>query len=180
MVPSGPFLSTPWSILRTIEPALTRCPMKKIVALLAIAAVVVSGFLWHRRQVRMRSLTSGEVYVRDQPSAPPQPLTPSQPANDQIATAATPQPPAAAPQAFPTPAEAPPETDSIPRNPPNGLVFAGSGKFQLYRQGDITWRLDTQSGSACILFATDAQWHRTRVFQAGCGTHGETTVATGD
>jgi len=151
--------------------------MKKIVALLAIAAAVVSGVLWHRRQVRMRSLTSGEVYVRDQPSAPPQPLAP-QPANDQIATAATPQPPTQ--QGIPAPAEAPPDSDSIPRNPPNGLAFAGSGKFQLYRQGDITWRLDTQSGSACILFATDAQWHRTRVFQAGCGTHGETTLATGD
>jgi hypothetical protein len=77
-------------------------------------------------------------------------------------------------------AQAPPSEDSIRRNPPNGLAFAGAGKFQLYRQGDITWRLDTQTGNTCILFATDAQWRRPRVYQSGCGTQGETTVATGD
>jgi len=124
------------------------------------------------------------VYVRDQPSAPPKPLpsSPAEPAPNEIATTATPQPPGPAPaQSQPTSEPvAPPASDSMPRNPPNGLAFAGSGKFQLYRQGDITWRLNTQSGEACILFATDAQWHLRRVYNAGCGTRGETTVATGD
>jgi hypothetical protein len=63
-----------------------------------------------------------------------------------------------------------PASDTIRRNPPNGQIFAGSGRFQLYRQGDITWRLDTQTGHACILFATDAQWSQARVFGHGCGT----------
>jgi hypothetical protein len=65
-------------------------------------------------------------------------------------------------------AVAAPVADSINRNPPNGFLFAGRGKFQLYRQGDITWRLDTDTGQACILFATDEQWHTSRVFEHGC------------
>jgi len=156
--------------------------MKKIVALFIVVAFLAAGVFWHRRQVRQRALTSGEVYVRDQPSAPPQPLPPSQPPSDQIAANASPQPqnPGQTIPAAPIAPPPPPAGDSIPRNPPNGQAFSGSGKFQLYRQGDITWRLDTQTGSACILFATDAQWRHSRVYQAGCGTHGETTVATGD
>lgn len=153
--------------------------MKKFMAAVALAAIVVFGVLWHRHRARTRALTSGEVFVREQPSAPAKPLIPASPAEDQIAATASPQPVSPAPSAA-APEMSPPTGDSIPRNPPNGLAFAGSGKFQLYRQGDITWRLDTQTGNACILFATDAQWRRSRVYQAGCGTHGETTVATGD
>lgn len=157
--------------------------MKKIVGLLALIALVVVGIAWYRHRARMRALSSGEVFVRDQPSGPAKPLPPpaQAPAENEIATTATPQPanPAPAPATEPTPAPLP-SSDSIPRNPPNGLAFAGSGRFQLYRQGDITWRLNTQTGETCILFATDAQWRLHRVYQAGCGTHGETTVATGD
>ena len=149
-------------------------------AVAAIAALVTSGVLWHKHRLKTRALTSGEVFVRDQPSAPPKPLAPTSPAGDEIATSAGPQPVTPAPSTTAPEVPAPPAGDSIPRNPPNGLAFAGAGKFQLYRQGDITWRLDTQTGNACILFATDTQWHRPRVYQAGCGTHGETTVATGD
>ena len=62
-----------------------------------------------------------------------------------------------------------PVNDTIARNPPNGLIFAGAGKYQLYRQGDITWRLDTDTGRACIIFATDTLWSRLRVWDQGCG-----------
>lgn len=62
-----------------------------------------------------------------------------------------------------------PETDSISPNPPNGMTFAGSGRFQLYRQGNITWRLDTESGRTCIIFATDEEWRKPKVYKAGCG-----------
>jgi hypothetical protein len=64
----------------------------------------------------------------------------------------------------------PPAVETIPRNPPNGMLFAGRGKFQLYRQGDITWRLDTDTGQACILFATEEQWDQERVLEHGCAT----------
>ena len=156
--------------------------MKKIVGLLAVLAVIVLGVAWQRHRAKMRALNSGEVYVREQPSGPAKPLAPlpSQSPENEIATTATPQPVNPAPAAQSAPPAAVPNSDSIPRNPPNGLAFAGSGKFQLYRQGDITWRLNTQTGETCILFATDAQWRLHRVYQAGCGTHGETTVATGD
>jgi hypothetical protein len=60
--------------------------------------------------------------------------------------------------------------DTISANPPNGTVFAGRGKYQLYRQGDLTWRLNTETGQTCIIFATDDEWRKPRVYRAGCGT----------
>jgi cytoskeletal protein RodZ len=62
-----------------------------------------------------------------------------------------------------------PATDTISPNPPNGMTFAGSGRYQLYRQGNITWRLDTETGRSCVIFATDEEWRKPRVYRAGCG-----------
>jgi len=59
--------------------------------------------------------------------------------------------------------------DTISPNPPNGMVFSGSGKYQLYRQGNLTWRLNTDTGQSCILFATDEEWRKPRVIRAACG-----------
>lgn len=64
-----------------------------------------------------------------------------------------------------------PGSDTISPNPPNGMVFAGSGRYQLYRQGNLTWRLDTETGRSCIVFATDDEWKKPRVYKAGCGRH---------
>ena len=61
-----------------------------------------------------------------------------------------------------------PANDSIKPNPPNGMTFGGSGHFQLYRQGDITWRLNTNTGETCIAFATSAEWKQARVRRAAC------------
>jgi hypothetical protein len=58
--------------------------------------------------------------------------------------------------------------DSIQPNPPNGAVFAGTGKFQVYRQGNLTWRVDTQSGASCILFATMEEWKKPVVYHHAC------------
>jgi hypothetical protein len=60
--------------------------------------------------------------------------------------------------------------DTISANPPNGTVFAGSGRYQLYRQGDLTWRLNTETGQTCIIFATDDEWRKPKVYRAGCGS----------
>jgi hypothetical protein len=60
--------------------------------------------------------------------------------------------------------------DTLSPHPPNGMAFSGSGKYQLYRQGDLTWRLNTDTGQSCILFATDEQWRKPRVFRNGCGS----------
>jgi hypothetical protein len=59
-------------------------------------------------------------------------------------------------------------SDTISPNPPNGMVFSGSGHYQLYRQGDLTWRVNTDTGQACILFATDAEWKKAKVYRNGC------------
>jgi hypothetical protein len=60
--------------------------------------------------------------------------------------------------------------DTISPNPPNGMVFEGKGKYQLYRQGNLTWRLNTETGQSCILFATDDEWKKPKVYRAGCGS----------
>ncbi len=61
-----------------------------------------------------------------------------------------------------------PATDSIAPDPPNGMTFGGSGHFQLYRQGDLTWRLNTDTGQTCVIFATDEEWRKPKVYGAGC------------
>jgi hypothetical protein len=63
-----------------------------------------------------------------------------------------------------------PVGDTIKPNPPNGMAFSGKGKYQLYRQGDLTWRLNTETGQTCIIFATDEEWKKQKVFRAGCGS----------
>jgi cytoskeletal protein RodZ len=67
-----------------------------------------------------------------------------------------------------TVAAAVPATDSISPNPANGMAFTGSGKFQVYRQGNLTWRVDTETGHTCILFATMEEWRKPIVYQHGC------------
>jgi len=62
-------------------------------------------------------------------------------------------------------------TDTISPNPPNGMVFSGTGRYQLYRQGNLTWRLNSDTGQSCILFATDEEWKKPKVYRAGCGNH---------
>jgi len=61
--------------------------------------------------------------------------------------------------------------DTISPEPPNGMLFTGTGKFQLYRQGNLTWRLNTETGKTCIVFATDEEWKKPKVARAGCGKH---------
>jgi hypothetical protein len=119
-------------------------------------------------RAKTRAMNSGQVFVHTQPGEPAKPLTPAaQPAPTQeIATTGVENPGMASQQ----PVTALRTSDTISRNPPNGGLFTGSGKYQLYRQGDITWRLNTETGDACILLATDAQWSKTRVFRHGCGS----------
>jgi len=51
------------------------------------------------------------------------------------------------------------------------MVFSGTGRYQLYRQGNLTWRLNSDTGQSCILFATDEEWKKPKVYRAGCGNH---------
>ena len=134
------------------------------------------------------------------PASPPASTAPATPApaatpapSPSVSTTSAPAPkPSAAAVATPVPAPPVPATikpaapapsrqtnlkvpspDSIPRDAPNGALYAAAGKYQLYRQGDLTWRLNTDTGWACVIFATDTQWSRPRVWREGCRSSGD-------
>src|ERR1035438_628921 len=116
--------------------------MKRIFLILVLLAAVLLGASWFVHRARIRALNSGDVFVREQPGGnpapqPPPASPPSQPAPSNSAGAAS---PGAANPSLPASAASAPASDTIARNPPNGMLFTGSGKYQLYRQGDITWR----------------------------------------
>jgi hypothetical protein len=67
-----------------------------------------------------------------------------------------------------SPMPPPPNSDSIAPNPPNGAAFTGRGTYQWYREGNLTWRLNTETGSSCIAYATMAEWRKTIVIDHGC------------
>jgi hypothetical protein len=74
----------------------------------------------------------------------------------------------------PTPAAQPvanslPASDSELPNAPNGMRFAGTGPYQWYRQGNLTWRIDTNTGRSCIIYATMDEWQKPVVIEHGCG-----------
>jgi hypothetical protein len=148
--------------------------MQRIFRLLLVASAIVLSGLWFVHWSRTRALNSGEVHVRQQPGDNAKPATPqnetetaSQPTQPQeVASNAGEQPRT---QSDSVTGLAPSET--MRRNPPNGVVVAGTGKFELYRQGDLTFRLNTESGDACVLFATQAQWGKSIVYNNGCNNH---------
>jgi hypothetical protein len=145
------------------------------VVLLLIAILVYVGYNTYDGK---RAGANGDVFSSDSSA--------DQPSRTKADTAASPgknspQPavvyPAPAVQTTPvTPDNAPqvnapaiPGGDTISPNPPNGMVFSGTGRYQLYRQGDLTWRLNTDTGQNCILFATNEEWKKPKVYRAGCG-----------
>jgi hypothetical protein len=148
--------------------------MQRIFWIIAIVVVVVLAVAYYNHRSARHAVESGDVLVRDQAGDNAKAGTQeSGPANqteqpggtDETAQQGV-QPAGQTGSGAPAPA-----ADSIPRTPPNGMLFAGIGKYQLYRQGDITWRLNTDTGEACILFATDAEWRKPRVYQQGCSVH---------
>jgi hypothetical protein len=132
--------------------------------ILSIVAVLVVGYLVYLGYQRWKTNAqneSGAIQMDDTDSHD------SASSNDS-APVARPQP-AAAPAA-PAVASAAtiPAYDSVSANPTNGAAFTGKGKFQVYRQGNLTWRVDTESGHTCILFATMEEWKRPIVYNHGC------------
>jgi hypothetical protein len=61
-----------------------------------------------------------------------------------------------------------PAGDTVAPNPPNHVAFGGTGKYMWYRQGDLTWRVNSDTGASCIAFDTMQQWARPIVYQNGC------------
>jgi hypothetical protein len=54
------------------------------------------------------------------------------------------------------------------------LSESSPGRFQVYRQGNLTWRIDTASGESCVLLATHAEWRKPQVYQNGCNSKTDT------
>lgn len=44
------------------------------------------------------------------------------------------------------------------------------GRYQQYHQGWRTWRLDTATGSTCLLLTTDGEWKKPEIAAQGCRT----------
>jgi hypothetical protein len=152
-----------------------------------IVALIVVGFFYlgYTTYDAGRTLSSGEVRSSDSAKsksgsatpesdtrpAPSQPIVypaPNEPGGGAIPSPVTGQ--VAQPGvSTASPAAEAPSSDTIAPNPPNGMVFAGTGRYQLYRQGNITWRLDTNTGHSCIMFATDEEWKKPRVLHGACG-----------
>lgn len=155
--------------------------------LITVGIVIVAAFLYfeYASYDAGRAAASGDVYSNDPPASKAKADAVSEPGDGKTPAASggpTIVYPTASPQAAAAPATdqtaqsgaaapakgAMPATDSISPNPPNGMVFAGTGKYQLYRQGNITWRLNTETGESCIAFATDEEWKKDKVLRAGC------------
>ena len=135
----------------------------KIVIVLLIIGLVYYAYV---RWQRARAVNTGEIQLlqdgTEVPTRTDIDISHTTTDTKQAAAVTVTHTPTPAPQA------AVPTTDSIPANPPNGMVFSGTGRYQLYRQGSITWRLDTDNGHTCIIFATDEEWRKERVYSHGC------------
>ena len=159
--------------------------VKRILWGIAIVVVGTFFYLGYHTYDANRTLSNGDVQTSDSSrfsdKSKTSAATASQPANQTIVYPAANQPGGSV---TPAPAEStptegqiaqpgvstatPPSTDSIDPNPTNGMRFSGSGRYQLYRQGNITWRLDTNTGSSCVIFATDEEWKKPRVRRDAC------------
>ncbi|MEK6399151.1 MAG: hypothetical protein V4734_13765 [Terriglobus sp.] len=153
---------------------------KRIVGIIVVVLIVAA--LWYAYRKRSSQAGDGAVQFEDtasaltdetKPASSNAVNTPTDTSKRNIVQPTTSvQPPlsgtvAAAPTTT-VAAAAIPATDSIPANPTNGTAFTGTGKFQVYRQGNLTWRVDTETGHTCILFATMEEWRKPIVYQHGC------------
>ena len=151
--------------------------MQRIFGLLLVAAAIILGGVWLVHWQKARTLNSGDVHVREQPAdkakadttetaSADQPTQPQDTANESQSSGSN-QPRPRQPETVATQ----PASERISRNPRNGLLASGRGKFELYRQGDLTFRLNTESGESCVLFASEAMWRNPLVYEHGCGSH---------
>jgi cytoskeletal protein RodZ len=161
-----------------------------ILLLLILAAFAYVGYTSYDAK---RAEATGEVFSRDSSNSPATKIEPETRTTDTPELRPPPQQTVVSPTTAPVPDTAAqtistpalptaPEAantsavaardanaaDTISPNPPNGMVFSGTGHYQLYRQGNLTWRVNTDTGQTCILFATDAEWKKSRVYRNGC------------
>lgn len=156
---------------------------KRIVAALIVVAVAVASYFAYQRHVMAQRLRNGDVTSADVQDSdgndvhatPSRSDTPGTVNTEPVATTrrSTETQSASFTQLQNQTAAAPasvPATDSQAPDAPNGVAFSGSGRFQIYRQGNLTWRVNTDDGSSCILFATNEEWRKPIVYNHGCPT----------
>ena len=162
--------------------------MAKRILYIAIAVCVVGlGWYVYSRRAADLPMEDGSVTIRDTPSTSKDrldsgavdldgrpmsdgaPGPAAAPAPTHSAAALPASAPASAPAMTATNLASLPASDTLSPTPPNGMAFGGSGKYQWYRQGNITWRINTQSGSSCIAYATMEEWQKPLVYTHGCG-----------
>ncbi|MBS1816079.1 MAG: hypothetical protein JSS87_14500 [Acidobacteria bacterium] len=131
--------------------------VKRIIGIVVVVIAVIAFYSWYKVHKATQDAANGEIYFNDSPSS----------IGSRAETShATAKPTASASSS--TNDLTVPVTDSLPVNAPNGAAFVGTGKFQVYRQGNITWRVNTETGESCILFATEDEWRKPIVFNHGC------------
>jgi len=169
--------------------------LKRILIIVLVVLIFIGGWMLYTRNAQRAGLGSGDVFSTDSSSSKDNPDTdldgrpvakvgPTPSRSDAPGTingepvsgsttnqpsVAMKTPTSAAPIATDSAAGPIPVSDTISPNAPNGLAFGGTGKFQWYRQGNLTWRIDTSSGSSCIAFATMEEWRKSIVISHGCG-----------
>jgi hypothetical protein len=149
--------------------------MQRILQFAVLIAMVIVGGVLFLHWSRNHAMNSGEVHVRQQPAEAAKSAVPeggsANPAAQQGDQSANPE--VAQNDQNRSQSQSSvytlPASETLSRNPPDRTVLAGSGRYELYRQGDITWRMDTATGQACVLFATEAMWRRSLVYEHGCG-----------
>jgi len=159
--------------------------LKKVVVLIIALIVVIGGYTWWKNRQAQKGIADGDVSglpsdTKSSVSESEQ-SSPSTPAPDNSGTVyakKTDPAPATTAPAVPVASNGSSSSSSssgdggsytLPSNSPNGMAFAGKGEYQWYRQGNITYRLNTKTGSSCIAYATMEEWRKPIVLEHGCG-----------
>jgi hypothetical protein len=170
--------------------------LKSIIGLVVVIVLCLAGYYWWEQTHADATMDSGSVTSSDTPSSGKLKMdsgavdldgrdssSPNYAASgstgNRAAAAAAPATvaPASSVPLTPVTGQAPssplpsgtPAGDTLSADPPQGMAFGGSGKFQWYRQGNLTWRINTESGSSCVAFATMDEWAKPIVASHGCG-----------
>lgn len=137
---------------------------KRIITAVIVIVFVVIGYFWWKQHKAASDIANGEIFSDD--------LTPGSRTHSGQVTPTIAKPTSSAPVQTITGSDGSttiiPPTDSQSPNAPNGARFTGTGKYQVYRQGNLTWRINTETGESCILFATEEEWRKSIVFNHGC------------
>ena len=141
--------------------------VKRIVYGVVLAGVLGLCYLGYNNYRQRHAMTTGEVLSGPSDSASPEPSVPL-PSPGPASAPSTSAPPQVSSPAVPA-SQAPPAGDTMTPNPPNGMAYSGSGHFQVYRQGNLTYRINTDTGQTCVLYATNEEWRKPQVYSHGCG-----------